>query len=95
MATTIEYDIKEILTKEFGEIKEHLKKIDSRLESLEGKVTDLKVEMTTVKTEVSQLKSDVFDLKSSQKAQIWPLIVLAFTSVVGLFGIMGKLLFFS
>jgi ribosomal protein S3AE len=65
MATTIETDLKEIL----GEFKQEFSKLNQRLDRIEGDLTSLKVDMATVKTE------DVKDLKSSQRAQIWALII--------------------
>jgi hypothetical protein len=56
------------------------------LESVKG---DLK----TLDSKVSQTAADIKELKGSQKAQIWSLIVLAFTAVLGLMAALAKILF--
>jgi chromosome segregation ATPase len=71
MATTIETDLKEIL----GEFKQEFSKLNQRLDRIEGDLTSLKVDMATVKTELNFIREDVKDLKSSQRAQIWALII--------------------
>ena len=75
MTTTIEYDLKEYLAKEFGEIKSALKEIRED-------IAEIKLDMATVKTEITFIKSDVSSLKSSQNAQIWVLIVTVLGAVV-------------
>ena len=86
MATIIETDLKEILSK-----------IDNRLEHIEKDLTDfkadmakeltdfktdvskdmtvLKVDMATIKTELTTIREDVKELKGSQRSQIWALII--------------------
>jgi predicted neutral ceramidase superfamily lipid hydrolase len=64
MATTIETDWKEVL----GEINQQLNEI-------QRDVTTLKVDMATVKADLTTVKEDVKDLKSSQRSQIWALII--------------------
>jgi septation ring formation regulator EzrA len=71
MATTIETDLKEVL----GEFKQEFSKLNQRLDRIEGDLTFLKVDMATVKTELNFIRKDVKELKSSQRAQIWALII--------------------
>jgi hypothetical protein len=78
-----------------------LAKIDQKLETItkesaefrtETKVAIEKVlgEINGLKIEVGNIKQDVKEIKGSQKAQIWYLIVLAFTAVIGIIGALAK-----
>jgi chromosome segregation ATPase len=71
MATMIETDLKEVLDR-----------IDRRLGAIESDMTTLKVsqariegEISTIKNELTFVREDVKDLKSSQRSQIWALII--------------------
>jgi prefoldin subunit 5 len=63
-------------------LEEVLKQINEKLE----KLNKIEVELAEIKTELKNLKEDVKEIKGSQKAQIWSLIILSFTAVVGLLG---------
>jgi hypothetical protein len=78
MATTIETDLKEVL----GEFKQEFSKLNQRLDRIEGDLTSLRVDMATVKTELNFIREDVKDLKSSQRAQIWALIITVIGATV-------------
>ncbi len=56
-----------------------LERIEQKLEML----SEIRVELAEVKTEVKGLKEDIKDIKGSQKAQIWTLIGILGTAVVG------------
>ena len=89
MATTIETDLKEILgefKQEFSNLNQRLDRIESDLTSLKVSQAEIKGEMetfkaevkgefSTLKNELAFIKEDVKDLKSSQRAQIWALII--------------------
>ena len=60
-----------------------LEQINQKLDKISDDIKDLSVDMATVKTEVSAIKEDVKEIKGSQKAQIWTLIGLLGTAVVG------------
>ncbi len=60
-------------------LEEVLGQINQKLEIL----NQIRVELAEVKTEVKGLKEDVKDIKGSQKAQIWTLIGILGTAVVG------------
>ena len=89
MATTIETDLKEILgefKQEFSKLNQRLDRIESDLTSLKISQAEIKGEMetfkaevkgefSTLKNELAFIKEDVKDLKSSQRAQIWALII--------------------
>lgn len=55
-----------------------LVKIDSRLERMETKLEAL----PRLEVEVAQLKEDVKELKSSQRTQIWVLIVAVVSAII-------------
>jgi predicted nuclease with TOPRIM domain len=97
MATMIEYELKEILAKEFGELKTEFKseirelksefnqrfdKIDQELKDINEKINNLTVEQAKVETAITFIKSDVSSLKTNQLAQIWVLIVAVVTAIV-------------
>jgi uncharacterized protein YPO0396 len=89
MATTIETDLKEILgefKQEFSKLNQRLDRIESDLTSLKVSQAEIKGEMetfkaevkgefSTLKNELAFIKEDVKDLKSSQRSQIWALII--------------------
>ena len=89
MATTIETDLKEILgefKQEFSNLNQRLDRIESDLTSLKVSQAEIKGEMetfkaevkgefSTLKNELAFIKEDVKDLKSSQRSQIWALII--------------------
>jgi uncharacterized protein YPO0396 len=89
MATTIETDLKEILgefKQEFSNLNQRLDRIESDLTSLKVSQAEIKGEMETFKAEVKGefsslknelafIKEDVKELKSSQRSQIWALII--------------------
>ena len=59
-----------------------LAKMDSRLERIENDLTEIKVsqaevrgDIANLKTELTLTREDVKDLKSSQRTQIWALII--------------------
>ena len=89
MATTIETDLKEVLgefKQEFSKLNQRLDRIESDLTSLKVSQAEIKGEMetfkaevkgefSTLKNELAFIKEDVKDLKSSQRSQIWALII--------------------
>ncbi len=94
---TVTYSLEEIL-KQINQKLDNLDtKIDSKIDNLDAKFTakidklgekveHLTVEVATVKTKIESLENDVKDLKNTQKNQIWSLIALSFTAVIGLSG---------
>ncbi|MGK7874569.1 MAG: hypothetical protein AB4426_15045 [Xenococcaceae cyanobacterium] len=79
MSVTIEQDLKE-----------YLARFETKLDDLAKDVNGLKIEVATVKTkvegvekEITGLKDDIKDIKSSQKNQIWALIGILGTALVG------------
>lgn len=78
---TIETDLREILNRldqRFDRLDQKLEKMDERLNRLETGQAAIAVELTAV-------KDDVKDLKLAQRGQIWALIGILSTAVVGTF----------
>jgi predicted nucleic acid-binding Zn-ribbon protein len=89
MATTIETDLKEVLgefKQEFLKLNQRLDRIEGDLTSLKVSQAEIKGELetfkaevkgefSTLKNELAFIKEDVKDLKSSQRSQIWALII--------------------
>jgi peptidoglycan hydrolase CwlO-like protein len=82
-APTIETDLGQILERIEQTLAESRKEINQKLESIQKDVTVLQVDMATVKTEIAGLKQDIQEIKGSQKAQIWALITILATAVLG------------
>ncbi|MBR8832085.1 MAG: hypothetical protein N5P05_004461 (plasmid) [Chroococcopsis gigantea SAG 12.99] len=88
---TVTYDIKELFTNLEKKIDDRFDKLDNRLDRLESEVKEIKTDLAGVKgdikaltTEVTTIKTDVNDLKGSQRYQIWALIGILATGVIGL-----------
>ena len=71
MATTIETDLKEVLTK-----------IDSRLEHIKSGQTDIKVSLARLEEKLDSVDKRVNGLESNQNRQIWVLIVAVIGAIV-------------
>ena len=79
----IETDLGQILS----EIRQELKTISDRLNKLE-------VGQGRIEEKLNSQEKIAEELKTSQKNQIWALIILAFTAVATLMGTLGKVVFF-
>ncbi len=71
MATTIETDLKEVLTK-----------IDSRLEHIKSGQADIKVSLARLEEKLDSVDKLVNGLESNQNRQIWVLIVAVIGAIV-------------
>ncbi len=79
-------------------------KLDSELPAIQEKTKGIKElgdRLTKIESGQGKIEEKlnsqgkiVEELKTSQKNQIWALIVLAFTAVIGLTGAFGKIVFF-
>ena len=76
-----------IIETDLGKI---LERIEQKLDTLQKDVTEIKVgqarleeRMTAVEGEVKEVKGEIKDLKASQRNQIWALIGILGTAVVG------------
>ncbi len=65
------------------DLSEVLGTINQKLDNLQKDVTDLKIGQARLESDVSSLKEDVKELKGSSKAQIWTLIGILGTAVIG------------
>lgn len=65
------------------DLSEVLGQINQKLDNLQKDVTELKIGQTRLESDVSSLKEDVKELKGSSKAQIWTLIGILGTAVIG------------
>lgn len=82
MATTpiqVTRDLSQVLDR----IDQRLDKIEQKIDSVQKDVTDLKIGQARLETELTGVKEDIKDIKGSQKAQIWTLIGVLSTAVVG------------
>ncbi len=87
---TIEIDLGKILEQINQNLAEFRQETSQKFDNLNKEVTSIKVELAEVKGdikalqgEINTLKEDVRDIKGSQKAQIWTLIGILGTAVVG------------
>ncbi|MDJ0729450.1 MAG: hemolysin XhlA family protein [Crocosphaera sp.] len=65
------------------ETNQKLEKIDQKLEKIDERLTKIEVSQARLESDVSTLKEDVKELKGSTKAQIWTLIGILGTAVIG------------
>lgn len=87
---TIETDLGKILEQINQNLAEFRKETNQRFESLNQEITNIKVELAEVKGDIkalqvniNTLKEDFREMKGSQKAQIWALIGIMGTAVLG------------
>ncbi|MCZ8039647.1 MAG: hypothetical protein EWV53_06985 [Microcystis panniformis Mp_MB_F_20051200_S9] len=87
---TIETDLGKIL----DQINQNLKETNQKLDALQKDVTDMKIvqvrfeaevkgDLKALQGEFNTLQGDLKEIKGSQKAQIWALITILATAVIG------------
>ncbi|MFM6322671.1 MAG: hypothetical protein ACKPGT_33370 [Microcystis sp.] len=87
---TIETDLGKIL----DQINQNLKETNQKLDALQKDVTEIKIvqvrfeaevkgEFKALQGEFNTLQGDLKEIKGSQKAQIWALITILATAVIG------------
>ncbi|CCI18448.1 Similar to tr/P72713/P72713 [Microcystis aeruginosa PCC 9807] len=87
---TIETDLGKIL----DQINQNLKETNQKLDALQKDVTEIKIaqvkfeaevkgDLKALQVEVNTLQGDLKEIKGSQKAQIWALITILATAVIG------------
>jgi t-SNARE complex subunit (syntaxin) len=94
MTISIEQDLKDVLNKieqKFDKIEQKFDKIEQKFDKMDGKMDALSKDVTEVKISLAKLTEkaeatdkDVKELKNTQKAQIWSLIIIVLTAVLGL-----------
>ncbi len=65
------------------DLSELLGQINKKLEKIDERLTKIEVSQAKLESDVSTLKEDVKELKGSTKAQIWTLIGILGTAVIG------------
>jgi chromosome segregation ATPase len=68
----VETDLKEILTQ-----------IDRKLDKLDERIGRLEIGQAEMRSDLNTLKEDSKDLKVAQRAQIWTLIGILGTAIIG------------
>ena len=87
---TIETDLGKIL----DQINQNLKDTNQKLDALQKDVTEIRIvqvrfeaevkgDLKVLQGEVNTLQGDLKEIKGSQKAQIWALITILATAVIG------------
>ncbi len=79
MSVTIESGLKEILEK----LDRRFDYLTSEVSGIRTDVTAISVEMATVKTKLDDIKGNIKEVKGSQKAQIWTLICILGSALLG------------
>ncbi len=97
-------DNQEKILEKINNIDSRLVRVETKLDSVDknvGEIKQLGDRLTKIESGQGKIEEKlnsqgkiVEELKTSQKNQIWALIVLAFTAVVGLTGAFGKIVFF-
>ena len=87
----IETDIAEV----FGEIRQELKSINNRLTNIEIGQEEIKGEIKTLSANQDNFKEQLLEVKGSQKYQIWTLIGILATALLGILVAGGRILFFA
>lgn len=80
---TVTYPLEEILARIEGKVDDLKKDVGGKLDGLKSDVNDLKVGQARIEERLTAVEKDITDLKGSQKAQIWTLIGVLGTAVVG------------
>jgi predicted nucleic acid-binding Zn-ribbon protein len=76
-------ELKDLIIKRFDKIDQRFDKIDQRFDKIESDITDLKVGQAELRIEITGIKEDIKEIKGSQLAQIWTLIGVLATAVLG------------
>ena len=97
-------DNQEKILEKINNIDSRLVRVETKLDSVDknvGEIKQLGDRLTKIESGQGKIEEKlnsqgkiVEELKTSQKNQIWALIVLAFTAVIGLTGALGKIVFF-
>ena len=86
MPVTIEQDLKEYLTRfdqRFDRLEQKLEIINNLLTNLEVGQARLEEKVDNLEKDIESVKEDTKELKGSQKAQIWTLIGILGTALLG------------
>ncbi len=93
----IQTDLAEVLKKfdaRFDKLDNRFDKLDNRFDKLDDRLNKLEVGQARIEEKLESQEKIVTELKTSQKNQIWALIILALTAVVSLMAGLSKFIFF-
>lgn len=76
-------DLSKILDRMEQSLRDFRQETSQKLNRIDERLTKLEVGQARLESDVSTLKEDVKDLKNSTKAQVWTLIGVLSTTVVG------------
>ena len=76
-------DLSQVLERLEQSLSDFRKETNQKLEKIDGRLNKFEVGQARLEADLSALKEDVKDIKGSQKAQIWTLIGILGTAVVG------------
>jgi septation ring formation regulator EzrA len=76
---TVTYSLEDVLAR----IENKLDNVKADGVKLSEQIKNIKIGLAEVKTEVKGIKEDIKEIKGSQKAQIWTLIGVLGTAVLG------------
>ncbi|MDJ0660993.1 MAG: DUF1515 family protein [Crocosphaera sp.] len=82
--STVTYPTADILKRIEDKLDSNHKELSKKIDKQSEEIGDIKVELVEIKAEVKNLNKDVTDLKGSTKAQIWTLIGILATAILGL-----------
>ncbi|MEA5508720.1 hemolysin XhlA family protein [Crocosphaera sp. UHCC 0190] len=80
---TVTTDLSKILDRIDGNLNDFRKETNQKLEKIAERLTKIEVAQARLESDVSTLKEDVKEIKGSSKAQIWTLIGILGTAVIG------------
>ena len=80
---TVTTDLSKILDRIDENLNDFRKETNQKLEKIDERLTKIEVGQARLESDVSTLKEDVKELKGSSKAQIWTLIGILGTAVIG------------
>ena len=87
MATNIETDLKEILTKietKLDIVTQDVSEIKTKLDTVTKDVSEIKTNVAVLKANQDNIKEKLSEVNGSQKAQIWSLITVVTGAVITL-----------
>lgn len=82
--STVTYPTADILKRIEEKLDSNHKELSKKIDKQSEEIGDIKVELAEIKAEVKNLNKDVTELKGSTKAQIWTLIGILATAILGL-----------
>lgn len=66
------------------ELNQILNRIEQKIDKINDRLTKLEIGQTKLEGDINALKEDVKEIKGSQKSQIWALITILATAMLGI-----------